>query len=61
MNQTIEIIFKSGITAKYESDQYTDYAYNEQWFVVINGEQWIIAWYAIADIDHIEIIDRFLR
>ena len=61
MNQTIEIVFKSGIKTKYESDQYTDYTHNDQWFVVINGEQWIIAWYAFVDVDHIEIADRFPR
>ena len=44
-----------------ELDQYTDYAHNDQWFVVINGEQWIIAWYALIDVDHIEIADRFPR
>ena len=37
----IKITFKNGSVSIWKSDEYTDYKYDEKWFIVIKDEQWV--------------------
>lgn len=50
----IDITFKDGDMAHYEPDQYTDYKYDGEYFIVVYNEQWI-GLYNLDDIKRIDV------
>ena len=49
----IEITFKNGDYRSYSKDEYTDYRYYKDVFVVIKGSQWI----GIYSMDEVRMIE----
>lgn len=54
MNKWITIDFKNGEICHYRPDEYTDYQYDGEYFIVIKDKQWI-GFYNLDVIRYIEI------
>ena len=52
--EMIEIVFKNGDMAHYNSEEYTDYRYDGKYFIVIKEKQWI-GFYNLDCVEYIEV------